>query len=596
MQSSITTITPPRVPLIDPRTGLISREWYRFFLNLFVLTGSGENSASLTDLQVNPENNSIISDLAELHKQINELMIQRLPELGTLSQIQQENVPWLRFNTFLESTSVDNSANGLFYWDKKDNVKTLSFVMDGVNSIKHPIGESEFYRVKASSAILKGQVVMFTGSSGYSGGLTGEPATGLSVNQNSYILGVASQDVGMNEWGYVTSLGVIDGLDTSGGVEAWVDGEVLYYNPGVVGGLTKTIPTAPNVRTVVATVIFADSTNGSLFVRPVFGTTLGVTDSNVEITSLSNGDILQYDSVALTWKNVAASSFSVGTATNIAGGSAGSVPYQTASSTTTFRSIGTSGQIFRVNSGATAPEWVSPASLTKVDDTNVTLTLGGSPTTSLLANTSLTLGWTGQLAISRGGTGLSSLGAGVQTWLSVPSSANLASAITDETGSGSLVFASRPSFNSTIGVGGATASSSGSGISFPSTQSASTDANTLDDYEEGSWTLTVTAGTGSITSYTVQTANYTKIGNLVTINIKFTITNNGTGASYLQINLPFGAADECMGTTRETAVAGLQGNIRTSGSGSTNAFILQYNSNYPASTGAVIVGTMTYNV
>lgn len=52
----------------------------------------------------------------------------------------------------------------------------------------------------------------------------------------------------------------------------------------------------------------------------------------------------------------------------------------------------------------------SGAALTKTDDTNVTLTLGGTPTTALLAATSLTLGWTGQLAVSRGGTGVSLLG------------------------------------------------------------------------------------------------------------------------------------------------------------------------------------------
>lgn len=43
--------------------------------------------------------------------------------------------------------------------------------------------------------------------------------------------------------------------------------------------------------------------------------------------------------------------------------------------------------------------------LTRVNDTNITLTLGGSPATSLLAATSLTLGWTGQLSLARGGTG-----------------------------------------------------------------------------------------------------------------------------------------------------------------------------------------------
>lgn len=57
---------------------------------------------------------------------------------------------------------------------------------------------------------------------------------------------------------------------------------------------------------------------------------------------------------------------------------------------------------------------VTPAALTKTDDTNVTLTLGGTPATALLQATSLTLGWSGQLAISRGGTGLGTLGTALQ--------------------------------------------------------------------------------------------------------------------------------------------------------------------------------------
>lgn len=52
---NLTNITAPRVPLVDDRTGLISREWYRFFLNLFFLTGSGQSVASLEDLQHAPD-------------------------------------------------------------------------------------------------------------------------------------------------------------------------------------------------------------------------------------------------------------------------------------------------------------------------------------------------------------------------------------------------------------------------------------------------------------------------------------------------------------------------------------------------------------
>ena len=55
---------------------------------------------------------------------------------------------------------------------------------------------------------------------------------------------------------------------------------------------------------------------------------------------------------------------------------------------------------------ATTSQLVTPAALTKTDDTNVTLTLGGSPTTALVNAASLTLGWTGTLSGTRGGTGV----------------------------------------------------------------------------------------------------------------------------------------------------------------------------------------------
>lgn len=55
-----------------------------------------------------------------------------------------------------------------------------------------------------------------------------------------------------------------------------------------------------------------------------------------------------------------------------------------------------------------ASDIASPGALTKTDDTNVTLTLGGSPAVALLAATSVTVGWSGQLAVSRGGTGAAS--------------------------------------------------------------------------------------------------------------------------------------------------------------------------------------------
>lgn len=53
-QQNITNIPSNRVEFIDPRTGLVSREWYRFFLNLFNLAGAGGNQISLDEMQIGP--------------------------------------------------------------------------------------------------------------------------------------------------------------------------------------------------------------------------------------------------------------------------------------------------------------------------------------------------------------------------------------------------------------------------------------------------------------------------------------------------------------------------------------------------------------
>jgi len=90
-----------------------------------------------------------------------------------------------------------------------------------------------------------------------------------------------------------------------------------------------------------------------------------------------------------------------------------------------------------------------------------------------------------------------------------------------------------------FGVGTAVPSS-GAGIAFPATQSASSDANTLDDYEEGTFTPTITGATTSGTgTYSTQSGTYIKVGRLVTV-FGYIRWSAHTGTGTIQINnFPF---------------------------------------------------------
>jgi hypothetical protein len=89
---------------------------------------------------------------------------------------------------------------------------------------------------------------------------------------------------------------------------------------------------------------------------------------------------------------------------------------------------------------------------------------------------------------------------------------------------------------------GGTTNPTGVGITFPATQSASTDANTLDDYEEGTWTPT--SSTGGWT-FSIDDAQYVKIGKQVSVWASITNTGSGNGSQIVIGGLPFSVPANC---------------------------------------------------
>lgn len=127
-------------------------------------------------------------------------------------------------------------------------------------------------------------------------------------------------------------------------------------------------------------------------------------------------------------------------------------------------------------------------------------------------------------------------GTGIFTIASPNSNTNRTLTLPDATGTiittagGAAISGTTGAFTSTVGVGGATPAASGAGITFPATASASSDANTLDDYEEGTFTATLKGSSADPTTPVTSTARYTKTGNVVHYQITFDGVNT-TGAS-----------------------------------------------------------------
>ena len=407
-------------PIIDDRTGLVSRDWYRFFLNLLNKASTGGGSGTVTSVNVSGGTTGLTTSGGPITTSGTITIAGTLDvdnggtgattasgartNLGAAASGANSDITsmsgitggistpdFIQFDT----TATVTDATGKLYYDNADQFQTLTFQMNG-GTIQR-IGEELYYRVKLSASATKGQVLMFTGTLGASGGLQAAPATGLQPEQASYILGIAHESGATNDWVSVTSFGEVKQIDTTGGAETWAQGDVLYYNPLVTGGLTKTKPATPAAICVVAAVVHVGSANGILFVRPTYGSVLGGTDGNVNFTSLASGNTLIYDAVAGVWENA---NLTDGTAISITEGP-GSITITNTGVTSAVAGTGISV------SGATGAVTITNTS----PDQTVSLTGGtGISTSGTYPNFTITNTLPDQVVSLTGGTGISTSG------------------------------------------------------------------------------------------------------------------------------------------------------------------------------------------
>lgn len=247
--------------------------------------------------------------LAQLQRIANALEL-----LAAAPVIQNNNSVATDYVDLNERAPVPADKPGRTYWNRDDG--TMDVDLYGGSVLQ--VGQEIHYYAKntSGSLIANGTPVMFTGTVGSSGKLE----FGLAVANGSvpadYMMGVATQDIDDNAFGYITSFGLVRGFNTTGTPygEVWADGDLLYFDPATPGTWTNVEPAAPNIAVPVAVVVNAGpGGSGSIFVRMKISESLNnLQDVYINGTGTPNDfDVLLYDATQSRWENKPASAVQV---------------------------------------------------------------------------------------------------------------------------------------------------------------------------------------------------------------------------------------------------------------------------------------------
>jgi hypothetical protein len=212
--------------------------------------------------------------------------------------------------TFDTKISIGTTLDPVGQQEVAWNADEATFDVGLLNGVTNQLGQEIqlLCRNDDTVTIPNGTPVQFSGTAGNSGRIFVKRMVADGSLPGYVFFGVTTQDIAVGADGYVTTFGKVRGVNTlidEGGGVVWQDGDVLWCDPAVPGGLTKVEPQAPNLKLPVAAVVNA-ANNGVLMVRWDTGRRLkDLHDVEANGTTV-DGDVLRYNATAGRWENSSA--------------------------------------------------------------------------------------------------------------------------------------------------------------------------------------------------------------------------------------------------------------------------------------------------
>jgi hypothetical protein len=165
-----------------------------------------------------------------------------------------------------DQTTTEQDTLGKLQWNDSEGTLNLGLQQDVVLQV----GQIFYTRVanETGSSIFNGQMVYVVGAGESTPGHQSHPLVSQFIADGSInpdrVIGVATHDIVSGSHGYVTTLGMVRGLNTA----SYAPGTTLYADPDNYGGLVSLEPLSPDRAVVAGIVVESSSYNGSILVNP----------------------------------------------------------------------------------------------------------------------------------------------------------------------------------------------------------------------------------------------------------------------------------------------------------------------------------------